>query len=236
MCNSRGAILAMIISGIVYLILSPSQIRKQTILLLTLGLVATFMLLGDERITARFMTTFDSAEERDGSADSRLLFWAAGLNVIKDHPLGTGGLGFKRVHASKYLAEQGIDVKARAVHNGFINEACEWGVQGLFLKILFFLTAIVASGRAAKHQMKLGNTEATTLYLGYTSGLAAFMGTCLFGDYLDAEWGYWVAAMLVSFSRVYGPGGYYEAEMENTVAQEPVEGGSCPVPAVVGTR
>ena len=140
LCNSRGAFLAMIFSGIVYLILSPSQIRKQTFVLLTLGLIATFMLLGDDRIIQRFMTTFASDEERDTSADHRLVFWQAGINVIKDYPLGTGGYGFKRVHAREYIAQEGIFVKARSVHNGFINEACEWGVQGLLLKLLFLIS------------------------------------------------------------------------------------------------
>ncbi len=235
LCNSRGAFLAMIFSGLVYLILSPSKIRKQTILLLTLGVVATFVLLGDDRIVNRFMTTFADDQTRDQSADHRLLFWKAGLNVIQDYPLGTGGYGFKEVHAVRYIAEQGITVQSRSVHNGFINEACEWGIQGLFLKILFFLTAIVESRRAAAHQLKLGNIEASTLHLGYISGLSAFMISCIFGDFLDAEWGYWYAAMLVCFSRVYGPGGNYETEIENSIPQELVKEGSH-VSAVERTR
>ena len=111
-----------------------------------------------------------------------------------------------------------------------------WGIQGLFLKLLFFLTVIIESGRAAKHQVKFGNNEAATLHLGYLSGLAAFMLTSVFGDYLDAEWGYWMAAILVGYSRVYGPGGFYEAEKESIIAQETIEEDSSPVSAVVDTR
>ena len=138
LCNSRGGFLAAIFSGMAYLILSPSQIRKQTIFLLVLGAGATFMLLGDERIIERFLTIFVSDDQRDTSADHRLVFWQAGLNVIMDHPLGSGGYGFKWVHASKYIAEQGITVAARSVHNGFINEAVEMGYSGIIFKITLF--------------------------------------------------------------------------------------------------
>ena len=81
--------------------------------------------------------------------------------------------------------------------------------------------------------MKLGNAEPSTLRLGYVSGLAAFMLTCIFGDFLDSEWGYWSAAILVSFSRIYCPGGYYETEMENNVVEESLKVDSRPpVPAI----
>ena len=205
LCNSRGAFLSLILSGFIFLFFSPLAVRKQTITLLALGVVACFMLLGDDRIIRRFLTTFAEEGERDSSAASRLRYWQAGLMVVSDYPLGSGGHGFKRVHARKYLAKMGEQYDARSVHNGYINEACEWGVQGFFLKMLFFLTAFWATGRAAEYQRSIGNTGPTIIRLGLISGTGAFLLTCMFGDFLDAEWGYWIVATMVAFAKLYGP-------------------------------
>ena len=202
--NSRGAMLAAIASGIIFLIFSPREVRKQSIFLLSLGSLATFMLMGDDRIIERFMSIFVEEEERDGSASSRIVYWQAGMNVIKDYPLGSGGNGFKTIHASEYLQEFGIYVRGRSVHNGFINEACEWGIQGLCLKFLFMLSGIFASGKAAKYQKSLGNRDPIILRIGIISGLAAYLVTCMFGDFMDAEWGYWLVALLACHANVYG--------------------------------
>ena len=215
LCNSRASFLGTIASAIVFLFLSPGPVRKQTICLLLLGGVAAFMLLGDDRIIARFMTTFSEEEERDNSAESRILFWQAGLNVIKDYPFGSGGDGFKKVHAKEYIVALGGPPFGRSVHNGFINETCEWGVQGITLKMLFFVTAVFISGKAAKYQLKLGSTDPVISRISVVSGMCAFLITCGFNDCLDSEWGFWMGALLIAFSRVYGPGADDEGGLKN---------------------
>ena len=188
-----------------FLFFSPPAVRKKTMKLLALGCVAAFFLLGDPRIIERFLTTFSSEGERDGSASSRLVYWQAGLMVISDHPLGSGGFGFKKVHAKEYLAKVNENFEARSVHQGYINEACEWGIQGLILRLLFFLTAFIACGRAAKYQRSIGNLSPTLLRLGLISGTSSYLLTCFFGDFLMKEWGYWMVGAMVAFSNVYGP-------------------------------
>ncbi len=132
-CNSRGAFLGGIVAGALTFVIVPAKIRSRLMLLLLLGCAGFFVLAG-EQILARFATTFASAENRDASAANRLIFWQAGLAVISDHPLGAGGSGFKKVYGRSYLERMlDKDTGEKAIHNGYINEACEWGIQGLML-------------------------------------------------------------------------------------------------------
>lgn len=98
LCNSRGAFLGAIATGVVFLAAAPPQVRKRAFKLIALGIVAVWVLLGDPRIIERFYTTFASEEERDSSAAGRIVFAKAGLEMIADHPLGAGGDGFKEVY------------------------------------------------------------------------------------------------------------------------------------------
>jgi len=204
LCNSRGAFLSTIAAGIVFFLVCGGPGRKQAVRALGLAALATFLLLGDPDITNRFLTTFSSAEERDSSADNRLLFWRAGLNMVADHPFGAGGGGFAKVYSGRYLTSIGINVQSRAVHNGFINEMCEWGIQGLALKLLFVLVAVTQTRRALKLQSYRGDPVQALLGACFIGALAGFLGTCLFGDYMDEEWGFWLVALMSAYSRMYG--------------------------------
>ena len=204
LCNSRGAFLGLIGAGVAFLMVARGPTRKKAVRALALGTVALYLLLGDPEIFSRFITTFAGSEERDASAASRLQFWQAGLAMLADYPLGDGGGAFKYVHGGKYLAQvAGVD-DDRSLHNGYLTEATDWGVQGLFLKLLFMGTALAAAYKTSKlcrHQNRLD--DALIGICVFVSG-AALLIHCLFGSFLSNEWGYWVAALLVRYSELYG--------------------------------
>lgn len=204
LCNSRGAFLAAITSAIMFIVAAPKDVRAKAIKTIAVGAIGVFLLLGDVRIVDRFLTTFASAEERDDSSQSRLDFWKAGLAMIGDYPLGAGGHGFKKVHGAKYLRASGVSDVARAVHNGYINEACAWGIQGISLRLFwYFLTICVAVKyiRRECHDDSLEHFQQLT-QIALLSGFAAYLVTCLFGDQNTSEWGYWMVAMIVSVVRL----------------------------------
>jgi O-antigen ligase len=199
LCNSRGAYLAAICSAVVFLVLAPPKLRRTALLVVGGGGLALLMLARDDKFVERFMTTFVAPEERDASATGRLDYWKAGLRMVQDYPLGAGGDGFKRVHGQKYRAGTGHDEDVRSVHNGFINEACEWGVQGLILRGSLYFYAALKAFLLSRRIGRTGDANMGLVASSIVGGLAAFLATCTFGDNFDNEWGMWLVALSASF-------------------------------------
>ena len=200
LCNSRGAFLAAIVSAIVFMISAPSQVRGKVIKVVAAGSLAAFLLMGDARIMERFMTTFASAEDRDNSAQSRFDFAKAGLAMVADHPLGSGGGAFKKVRGLKYLQKLGVANEYKAIHNGYVTEMASWGIQGGLLRIGLLVTVLFAmwkSLRASEPQNREEMFDSLTA-CSLLAGLSALLISSCFGDHLDSEWGIWVAALMLA--------------------------------------
>jgi O-antigen ligase len=203
LCNSRGAFLGLIGAALVFVLLSRGPTRKKAVRVLCLGGLAFYLLLGDPEIVERFLTTFVGAEERDRSAASRIEFWKAGILMLQDYPFGAGGGSFKYVHANTYLAAVGSDQTARSIHNGYLTDATDWGIQGLVLKLLFLGTAITAAYRTVALCRAEQRLEDALVGVSYIVSISGFLIICMFGSYLSSEWAFWIAAFLVRYSEVY---------------------------------
>ena len=203
LCNSRGAFLSCFVAGTLLLLFSRKKELKISLIAAFLCIIASIILIQDKQIIDRFYTTFNAEEERDRSASQRMVFWQAALEMIKDSPLGTGGHSFKYKYGKYYLEGFGISVERRAIHNGYLNEACNWGVQGLFLKILLYSLSMFSALRASSVSLKQHNDYRFS-YLGKAliAGMVAFLGATMFLDSLDSEWGLWMAAILVSYTKL----------------------------------
>jgi putative inorganic carbon (hco3(-)) transporter len=208
LCNSRGAFLGLIGAGVAFLIVARGQTRKRAFKTLALGAVALFLLLGDPKILERFSTTFVGSEARDNSAASRLEFWRAGIRMLEDYPLGAGGAAFKEVLGRRYLAtivgEE--NAEARSLHNGFLTEATDWGIQGLAGKVLFLGFALVALYRTMERCRKENRTSDALIGLSIWASAAGLLITCLFGSFLASEWTFWLVAIAVRYSQLYATG------------------------------
>ncbi len=206
LCNSRGAFLGLIGTGLAFLLIARGKTRKQAIRALALGCVALYLLLGDPKILDRFTTTFTGSEQRDNSAESRLLFWEAGLRMLNDYPLGAGGGAFKFNLGRRYQAQiVGADggVQDRSLHNGYLTEATDWGIQGLILKLSMLGLALLAAYRTEERCRREGRTkEALTGLCIMTSGIG-LMIHCMFGSFLASEWTFWAMALMLRYSELY---------------------------------
>jgi O-antigen ligase len=203
LCSSRGAFLALIVGAVSFLVTAPGRVRRKAVFGLGLAGLATFLLLGDPQIVARFATTFTSAEERDSSAAGRLVLWKAGFTMLRDNPLGAGGDAFRLGYGGRYLQGVGVDRQGRSVHNGILNEACEWGLQGIVLRILFIGLAVLVARKTVRQQTALGRSGEAALGCCLIASAVAFVVSSAFGDYMDEEWGYWVPALMTAYARVY---------------------------------
>jgi hypothetical protein len=205
LCNSRGAFLGLVGTGVTFLLIARGKTRKRALQAFALGSLALFLLLGDPKILDRFTTTFSGSEERDNSAESRLLFWQAGGQMLSDYPLGAGGGSFKYNLGIRYQRQVAGDdnVTDRALHQGYLTEATDWGIQGLLLKLAMFFLAFRAAFRTEEICRKEGRVnDALTGLCIMTAGIGLAIH-CFFGDFLASEWTYWIMALLVRYSEVY---------------------------------
>src|SRR5688572_1826381 len=91
LCNSRGAMVALLTSGCAGLFLIRRGYRVR-FAAAGLAAIVAFLLLADDQFITRQQTT--SQYETDGSARNRLASWEGGLALVSDRPLGSGGRGF----------------------------------------------------------------------------------------------------------------------------------------------
>jgi O-antigen ligase len=197
LCNSRGAFLATLAAGGIFLLGARGPAARKAKQALALGGLAVFLLLGDPDILNRFLTVFAGEEEMDSSAESRLVFWRAGVEMIADHPLGAGGDGFQ-VYGAQYLGAM-----ARPLHNGYLTETADWGIQGFMLRILLLAIVIVMAWRTVRIRKLLEDGDGVIIGACLLTSMTAYLGTSLFGDYIDEEWGYWMIALIVVYRRLY---------------------------------
>jgi O-antigen ligase len=170
---------------------------------LLLGCVALYLLLGDPKILARFSTTFADAESRDRAAAGRLEYWQAGLAMLADYPLGAGGGSFKFDLGRYYAREVSGREEDRSLHNGYLTEATDWGLQGLFLKLMFIGAALVAAFRTSARCRLDGRLDAALIGVCLIASASGFLIHTVFGAFLANEWAYWIVALLVRYSELY---------------------------------
>lgn len=205
LCNSRGAFLGLVGTALTFLLIARGQTRKRALQAFALGSLALFLLLGDPKILTRFTTTFAGSEDRDTSAQSRLLFWQAGMAQLSDYPFGAGGGSFKFNIGRRYQAQVAGDdnVTDRALHQGYLTEATDWGIQGLILKLGMFWLTLIAAFRTEETCRREGRVnDALTGLCIMTAGIGLAIH-CLFGDFLASEWTYWIMALLLRYAEVY---------------------------------
>ena len=212
-CNSRGAFLSLPFLGLALIIGAPAGIRSKITKIIGLGIVAGSLLLGDGRIVNRFLTTFDDAGQRDTSASSRIDFWIAGITLISDHPFGAGGDAFEKTYGPDYVERVTGTAQNRSVHQGYINEACDWGIQGLLLRLMIICGGILLSFQTARITATTNQNFLSVVSLSVGAALVSLLCHSLVGTFLDNEWGLWLVAISLGCNRL----------VEETVEEDPSE-------------
>jgi O-antigen ligase len=143
---SRGGMLALCIVGVVSFWLIPK--RPSTMAWFALGTVLAFMMAGPE-VTDRFLTVFFDAEERDGSAQSRLDMWKLCLNIMAANPVTGIGPDHFTVYASSYGLTEG-----KEAHTLWLQIGAELGIPGLVFLLSFYLFTLWGLYRFLKRNRK----------------------------------------------------------------------------------
>jgi O-antigen ligase len=216
-CVSRVAFLGLIGGAAWLLFVARGRFRKYAVAGILLALTAAFVQTKGalrEAVLGRFSSTFAPEEERDSAAQSRIDYWRQGMKMVRDHPLGSGfNAAFRSIRGLSYMEDIGIEAR-RSVHNGYIDVAASWGLQGL----VPFLAVLALAWRRLR--ASVSHAEATE------GASFSFLGRCLeatlvtqlivamFVCTLDAEWNWCWIAMAVAYPRI----------LPESVSGEPSEG------------
>jgi hypothetical protein len=197
LCNSRGAMLAVVVAGVAALWLTKSG-NRLGMAVAGAVMAGALLYLADPQFLQRQQFTTDY--ENDGSAMGRLEAWRGAVGLVKDYPLGAGGQGFWELSPiyARGLVERMHE--KRDPHNTVVLVASEWGIPGLTLYLLYYVTSYFLLADVRKHALN------SMWYYRSVAVQLAMIGVFvagLFTDRLYAEAPYWMGALAVALQRIH---------------------------------
>jgi probable O-glycosylation ligase (exosortase A-associated) len=202
LANSRGAFVALIVTGSAGLLITKGTMRWKTIgAMLIAGLV--FYNLIDEKFVQRQQTI--QTYEEDNASMERIESWKAAFHLIRDHPLGTGGGGFEAL-SPIYIPDivEAHEGEVRNVHNTFLLVASEWGIQGFMLFMAFILSTLWGLLKIRQEAPQTPDGERVRLdSIALILGIVGVLSAGFFFNRLYAESVYWLAAFAAVLRNIH---------------------------------
>lgn len=197
LCNSRGATVGFLVM-VCAAIAVAGRGKRLKLLGVTAASVLTLLALADHRFLERQQTTVDA---NDGSSQGRLASWQAGLDLVRDHPLGTGGRGF-HILSPQYIPEivESHRGEERSVHNTYLQLAAEWGIQGFLLWSGFIATTLMLLRRSRKAAV-----DDAWYFYRFMAIELALVGTLVAGIFTNRLYGesvYWMCGLAFALYRM----------------------------------
>jgi probable O-glycosylation ligase (exosortase A-associated) len=144
---SRGAMLAMGLTGVMAFALIPKRPGHYVVLALA---VALAIRLAGPEVRKRFFSSFEQSAtgQREASAQSRIDLWRDAGDVAITHPLFGVGPDNWGVHAPEYGWPRG-----KEAHSLWVQNAAEVGFPGLILLLSYYVVCIVKLWPLARDQI-----------------------------------------------------------------------------------
>jgi probable O-glycosylation ligase (exosortase A-associated) len=185
--QSRGGFLGLCVGLVVFLLVSRYRVRLAAISGIALLLILPLISAAEY---ARVKSIFVPAEDRDVSADSRLVLWTIALRIWQDYPVAGVGLNNFSDVKEQYNGKMDDVVKTdemnqlifgvrRMPHGTYTGMLSETGIIGLalFLSLLFHNVFCRVSKRAT-----ISHNNLYMQLRGAQAGLLGFAVAALFGD------------------------------------------------------
>jgi len=164
---SRGAMVGMLALGFVTVVFMPKRPSNIAALVVVLLLAVRFT---GPQLLERYGSTFVAAEERDGSAQSRVDLWRDCLRVIQDYPFfGVGPANWRSI-ASRYGWSEG-----KSAHSVWMELAAEAGVPASLTLLAFFVITALKLLPLARARLTDENHFATFAAQGVVLGATGFV-------------------------------------------------------------
>lgn len=165
---ARGAMLGVGLGVLCMVVIRGLKFRY---LLLPVMLLLILLVAMPQSVKTRFEETKSETGELDQSSLGRIPLIVAGIDIVKDHPLGVG-TGQLRSTMQHYL-DKYVDC-----HNGFLYTAVEYGVIG-FCVFLWMLWDFLAASRRV-YKMQSAPVSFRVYALGLGGMIGAFIGCNMF--------------------------------------------------------
>lgn len=197
--NSRGAFLGVAISILIfmyYMYFSSFQrkFQKLSAVFITLAGISGGLYLADDAFIERIYSISSETEvnEEQESGATRMVFWAASVEMAKDYPFGKGFRGFN-VYAHLYIPE-GVNTGRkvnRTVHSTWFEALSEIGYLGLFALIMMLYYCAKTTQKCKSYLKKNNQVDQYFKVIAIQASLIAFMIAMTFMNRLRAEILYW---------------------------------------------
>ncbi len=182
---SRGAMVALVITGAVAFCIMPKKPKHY--LVLALGVALALRLAGPE-VQKRFSTSLADYEERDESAQSRLELWAVCFDAMCKRPIfGIGPDNFPGI-VHEYGWPEG-----KEAHTLWLQIGAELGFPGLGFLLLFYVLTIWRLWPLTRERRWVPDPWIRPLARMVVSGLIGFAVAAQFVSLEGLELPYYVA-------------------------------------------
>lgn len=201
LCNSRGAFVSLILVGIVAIFISYGSVRWKIVAGIVVAGIVFYNLMGPQFIERqKTLQTFKD----DPAATGRLKSWAGALDLITDHPLGTGGGGYDAL-SPQYIPEivAAHGGKFRTVHNSYLLIASEWGLLGFFFFMAFLWQTLLQLNGIRK--VPVVNPEGKRIRLESLGIMLGLLGMLFAGIFINRAYSepiYWMSALSSVLSNI----------------------------------
>ena len=199
--NSRGAFLAAIV-GILYFMwnlffssVQRKHQKKMSILVIIIGLSGVVS-LADESFIHRLKSISSTAENIDNTEEetgaTRVQFWLATMDMVKDYPFGKGARAFE--YFGPFYIPDDVNTgnsRNRAVHSTWFEVLSEVGYLGLTLFSLMFFYAFKTLRLCKKSIKEAENFNQYFKIVMLQSILWSFIVAMSFLNRMRAEVLYW---------------------------------------------
>ncbi|MFZ5759496.1 MAG: O-antigen ligase family protein [Thermodesulfobacteriota bacterium] len=207
LCASRGAFVSLVFACLYTYFFLASAKMKKVLLIMAFMFAPIFLVMSNADFRSRMATIWEYEEKSEVSlnelSSGRVETWIAGLNMIKDHPMGVGPDGFRAL-SRFYINEASLtqnnkyDYPVKAAHNSYLQVAVEQGLFGLFVYCIICFGSLYAMFKKAHHLRKIDdNSFFGAMVVAVNMSLFAVIAGGMFGAQVYFEFFWWVIALSV---------------------------------------
>jgi O-antigen ligase len=131
-----------------------------------------------------------------------MLFWLKTFDMLADHPLGVGLMGYQ-VLSPQYLPAEWLTGGVRAVHSTWFEVLSSFGYQGFVMFMGYIGSTFLLARRVRKYLREKGEQFHALQLVALEASFVGFLVAATFINRFYGEMLYWLPALIAVFANVY---------------------------------